>query len=63
MKINDDIHQTNEDGNYDKEANNEQDEFNLIRNNAMLEEFQDNGLKTFVMQEGPNQIINLLLEE
>jgi hypothetical protein len=29
----------------------------------MLEEFQDNGLKTFVRQEGPNQIINLLLEE
>jgi hypothetical protein len=26
----------------------------------MLEEFQDNGLKQFVMQEGPNQIINLL---
>lgn len=54
------MHQINEDGNYDKEADNEQDEFNLIGNNAMLEEFQDNGLKQFVMQEGPNQIINLL---
>jgi hypothetical protein len=29
----------------------------------MLEEFQDNRLKTFVMQEGPNQLIDLLLEE
>jgi hypothetical protein len=29
----------------------------------MLEEFQDNGLKSFIIQEGPNQIINLLLEE
>jgi hypothetical protein len=28
-----------------------------------LEELQDNGLDTFVKHEGPNQFLNMLLEE
>lgn len=57
MNINDDLQvfcdtfkgsQTNGDGDYDRQTNVEQDEFNLVGDNAMLED-KDNGFKTFLM--------------
>ncbi len=38
-------------------------EYNYVGNHEFLEELQDNGLDTFVKHEGPNQFLNMLLEE
>lgn len=38
-------------------------EYDYVGDHELLEELHDNGLDTFVKHEGPNQIINLLLED
>ncbi len=34
----------------------------VCEDHEMMEEMQDNGFETFVMQQGSNQIVNMLLE-